>query len=82
MTKMLYNLKGKLKQKAVYRILKTVHDWIVEKMELCVVFPLCLGFVMWPGLAVIFFINKDILWGIGMLMIYATYWLHIYLFED
>jgi len=75
-------LRTKMEKYAIYRILQSIHEWVTDWLEICRVFPMVLGFIGWPGLAVAFFANGTITAGVVALLIYATYWLHIILFEE
>lgn len=82
MEKRIVLFRTKLENYSIYRILQSIHEWITDWLDVCRVFPLVLGFIGWPGLALVFFANGTISAGIVALLIYATYWLHIILFEE
>ena len=75
-------LRTNLGKYAIYRILKSIHEQVVSWLEVCRVFPMVLGFIAWLGLAIAFFANGKFLASVIALLIYATYWLHIILFEE
>lgn len=75
-------LRTNLERFAIYRILKSIHECVVDWLELCRVFPIVLGFIGWLGFAIAFFASGKFLAGAVTLIIYLTYWLHIILFEE
>lgn len=73
---------NKLEENKIYRIVRAIHDFIVMQLDYCIVFPRVLGFIMWPTCSILLFSLGKIVGGLLCAFLFATYWIHVLLFED
>jgi len=76
------DLRMNLELHRVYRFMKKIHDWVVEQLDLCRVFPMFFGMLMWPAVSIICFKIGICLYGVVALLLCIAYWLHIILFSE
>ena len=76
------DLRMSLEVYRVYRIMKNIHDWVMEQLDICKVFPMVLGMLVWPSVSVLCFVRGIISYGVVALLLCIAYWLHIILFAE
>lgn len=73
---------NKLEGYKIYRLMKKIHDFVAMQLDYCIVFPMVLGFIMWPTCSILLFSSGKIVGGLICAFLFAAYWIHILLFED